>query len=155
MEGNLIFRVVVVIAALVLGATAVVAQQEKAAQEQQALMKSIAKNQYGVLARIARGQAPYDQAAVDGALTGIEADVGKIAVTFAENPKMNLPDATYGSSPKVWENKADFDSKIPAVLAALKESKGKITDVASAKAAFDNINGKCNGCHETYQLQLK
>ena len=68
---------------------------------------------------------------------------------------MNLPDATYGSSPKVWENKADFDSKIAPVLAAIKESKGKITDVASAKGAFDNINGKCNGCHETYQVKLK
>jgi cytochrome c556 len=155
MEGNLIFRIVVVIAAVVLGATAVVAQQEKAAQEQQALMKSLAKSQYGVLSRIARGQSPYDQAAVDGALTAMEEGVGKIAVTFTENPKMNLPDATYGASPKVWENKADFDSKIPAVLAALKESKGKITDAASAKVAFDNINGKCNACHDTYQVKLK
>jgi cytochrome c556 len=146
-------------AALAVAATAVVAQQDdkatKAAKDQQALMKSIAKNQYGVLARMARGQAPYEQAAIDGALAAIEADVGKIAVTFTENPKMNLPDATYGASPKVWENKADFDSKIPPVLAALKESKGKIIDAASAKVAFDNINGKCNGCHETYQVKLK
>lgn len=110
---------------------------------------------YGVLARIARGQSPYDQAAVDGALSSMEQDVPKIAAVFSENPKMNLPDATYGSSPKVWENKADFDSKVAPVLAAIKESKGKITDVASAKAAFDNINGKCNGCHETYQVKLK
>jgi len=146
-------------AALAVAATAVVAQQDdkatKAAKDQQALMKSIAKNQYGVLSRMARGQTPYEQAAIDGALAAMEADVGKIAVTFTENPKMNLPDATYGASPKVWENKADFDSKIPAVLAALKESKGKITDVASAKVAFDNINGKCNACHETYQVKLK
>lgn len=147
------------IAALSLGVTAVVAQQQqeadKAAKAQQDLMKSIAKSQYGVLARIARGQSPYDQAAVDGALVQLEQEVGKIAVTFAEKPKANLPDATYVSSPKIWENKADFDSKIPAVLAAIKGAKGKITDVASAKAAFDDINGKCNGCHETYQVKTK
>jgi cytochrome c556 len=146
-------------AAVAIAATTVVAQQDdkgrQAAQAQQDLMKSQGKAMYGVLARIARGQSPYDQAAVDGALSSMEQDVPKIAAVFSENPKMNLPDATYGSSPKVWENKADFDSKVAPVLAAIKESKGKITDVASAKAAFDNINGKCNGCHETYQVKLK
>jgi cytochrome c556 len=159
MEETLIFRSLVVISALGLGLTAVVAQQQqeadKAAKAQQDLMKSIAKSQYGVLSRIARGQAPYDQAAIDGALAQLEQDVGKIAATFAEKPKANLPDATYVSSPKVWENKADFDSKIPIVLTAIKGAKGKITDVASAKAAFDDINGKCNACHETYQVKTK
>jgi cytochrome c556 len=152
----LIFRILIAIAAIAMGATAVIAQQEdKAAKEQQNLMKSIAKSQYGVLARIARGQAPYDQAAVDGAIASIEQDVGKIAATFAEKPKANLPDATYVSNPKIWDNKADFDSRIAPVLAAIRDSKGKITDVASAKAAFENINAKCNGCHETYQTKVK
>jgi cytochrome c556 len=154
MEENLIVRTVVVVAALALGATAVVAQQEVASQ-QQALMKSLAKSQYGVLSRTARGQSPYDQAAIDAALTQMEADVGKIAATFTVNPKMTLPDAQYGPSPKVWENKADFDSKVPVVLAAIKGVKGKITDAASTKVAFDDINAKCNACHETYQLKLK
>jgi cytochrome c556 len=158
-EGIVIFRSLVVIAALALGLSGVVAQQQqeadKAAKAQQDLMKSQGKSQYGVLSRIARGQSPYDQAAVDAALAQMEQDVGKIAVTFAEKPKANLPDAQYVASPKVWENKADFDSKIPPVLAAIKGVKGKITDVASTKAAFDEINAKCNGCHETYQLKVK
>lgn len=148
-------RVLIAVVAVVVGASAVLAQQLDVAQRQQALMKSLAKSQYGVLSRIARGQSPYDQAAIDAALTQMEADVGKIAATFADNPKMNVPDATYGASPKVWENKADFDSKIPAVLAAIKGQKGKITDQASTKVAFDDINAKCNGCHETYQVKLK
>lgn len=155
----MISRIVVAIAALAIGATAVVAQQDdaatKAAKEQQALMKSLARPQYGVLGRVGRGQSPYDQAAIDGALRQLEENVPKIPATFTENPKMNLPDADYGSSPKVWENKADFDSKVPAVLAAIRNAKGKITDAASAKVAFDEINAKCNSCHETYQLNLK
>jgi len=85
----------------------------------------------------------------------LEQDVGKIAVTFADKPKANLPDAQYVASPKIWENKADFDSKIPPVLAAIKGQKGKITDMASTKVAFDEINAKCNGCHETYQVKMK
>lgn len=148
------------VAALALGVSTVVAQQQqqevdKAAKAQQDLMKAVAKSQYGVLARIARGQSPYDQAAVDGAIAQLEEGMSKVAVTFADKPKANLPDATYVSSPKIWENKADFDSKIPPVLTAIRNAKGKITDVASAKAAFDDINGKCGGCHETYQVKMK
>jgi cytochrome c556 len=152
MEGILIVRALVAVAAVVGAATIVVAQQNIAA-EQDALMKSIAKSQYGVLSRMARGQSPYDQAAVDGALAQMEEAVGKIAVTFATNPKMKLPEDKYSPSPKVWENKADFESKIPPVLAAIKSYKGKITDAASAKMAFDDINAKCNGCHDTYQVK--
>lgn len=147
-------RVLIALVAVAVAATTVVAQQDVAAQ-QDALMKSQGKSLYGVLARIARGQSPYDKSAIDSALAKMEEDVGKIAVTFATNPKMHLPDAKYSASPKIWENKADFESKIPPVLAAIKGAKGKITDVASAKAAFDDINGKCNACHETYQLKMQ
>jgi cytochrome c556 len=148
-------RVLIALFAVAVAATTVVAQQQQAAEQQDALMKSLAKSQYGVLARIARGQSPYDQAAIDGALAQLEEGVGKIAATFATNPKMHLPEAKYSASPKIWESKADFEAKIPPVLAAIKGAKGKITDVASAKAAFDDINGKCNGCHETYQMKMK
>jgi cytochrome c556 len=156
---TLISRILVAAAAVGLAATTVVAQQDdpamKAAKEQQALMKSFGRPHYGVVGRMGRGQSPYDQAAIDAAIAQIEEGVGKIAATFNENSKSWIPDADYGPSPKVWENKADFDSRIPPVLAAIKESKGKITDAASAKVAFDNINGKCNACHDTYQLNLK
>lgn len=147
-------RAVIAIVALAAGATAVIAQQDIAAQQDN-LMKALAKDFYGVLLRTARGQSPYDQAAVDTALVQIEQNVGKIASVFTPNPKMHLPDAQYSASPKVWENKADFDSKIPVVLTAVTGAKGKIKDAASAKMAFDDINAKCNGCHDTYQLKLK
>src|SRR5436190_2040852 len=128
-------RVLIAVAAVMLGASAVLAQQELAAQ-QDALMKSISKSQYGVLLRTARGTNPYDQAAVDGALAQMEEAVGKITTVFAKDPKAQVPDDKYGPSPKIWENKADFESKIPPVLAAIRAQKGKITDPASAKLAF-------------------
>lgn len=118
-------------------------------------MKVFSRPHYGVLGRTGRGQSPYDQAAIDSALATLEEAVPKIPATFAENPKKQLEGADYGPSPKIWENKADFDSKVPPVLAAIKNAKGKITDVASAKLAFDDINAKCNACHDTYQLNLK
>jgi len=92
---------------------------------------------------------------VSRSLAAIEQDVGKITKTFEPNPKENLPGADYGSSQKIWQNKADFDSKIPAVLKALADAKTSMKDVDSTKVAWDNIDAKCNACHDDYRLKLK
>jgi cytochrome c556 len=147
-------RTMIVAGTLLLGAGAVMAQQEIAVQQDN-LMRSIAKNQYGVILKMTKGDIPYDQKAVDDAIASIDADVGEIAKTFEVNPKQDVVNATYGSSPKVWQNKADFDSKIPPVQKAIADVKGKITDAASLKAAYTAINDRCNDCHETYRVKLK
>ncbi|KYG98605.1 cytochrome c [Bradyrhizobium sp. DOA1] len=147
-------RTMIVAGVLVLGAGAVMAQQEIAVQQDN-LMRSIAKNQYGVIQKMTKGDIPFDKKAADQAIASIEADVAKIAKTFEINPKQDVVNATYGSSPKVWQNKADFDSKIPPVQKAIADAKGKITDVASLKAAYTVINDRCNDCHDTYRVKLK
>ena len=83
------------------------------------------------------------------AIAQLEESVGKIATVFTPNPKQNVVNATYGASQKIWQNKADFDSKIPPVAKAIADVKGKIKDVASLKAAYTAINDKCTDCHET------
>jgi cytochrome c556 len=147
-------RMLIVAATLVLGAGAVMAQQEIAVQQDN-LMRSQAKSLYGVFLKMTKGDLPYNQKAVDEALASLEADVAKISKTFETNPKQDVVNATYGSSPKVWQQKADFDSKIPPVQKALADVKGKITDLASLKTAYTTINDRCNDCHETYRLKLK
>ncbi|ULK99199.1 cytochrome c [Bradyrhizobium sp. I71] len=147
-------RTMIVAGTLLLGAGAVMAQQEIAVQQDN-LMRSIAKNQYGVIQKMTKGDIPFDKKAADQAIANIEADVAKIAKTFAVNPKQDVVDATYGSSQKIWQNKADFDSKIPPVQKAIADAKGKITDVASLKSAYTAINDRCNDCHETYRVKLK
>lgn len=147
-------RTMIVVSTLLLGAGAVMAQQELAVQQDN-LMRSIAKNQYGVIQKMTKGEIPFDQKAADQAIANIEADVAKIAKTFAVNPKQDVVNATYGASPKVWQNKADFDAKIPPVQKAIADVKGKITDVASLKAAYTSINDRCTDCHETYRVKLK
>ncbi|NVN84749.1 MAG: cytochrome c [Rhodopseudomonas sp.] len=140
--------------ALLLSAGAVMAQQDLAVQQDN-LMRTQAKYLYGVISRTVRGQSPYDQAAIDAALVQLEESVGKIATVFAVNPKEDVFGGDYGSSPKIWQNKADFDSKIPPVTKAINDAKGKIKDVASLKAAYTEINDRCNDCHETYRLKLR
>ncbi|MDI3565148.1 cytochrome c [Bradyrhizobium sp. Arg816] len=147
-------RTMIVACTLLLGAGAVMAQQEIAVQQDN-LMRSQAKSMYGVILKMTKGELPYNQKAVDEAIASLEADVAKIAKTFEVNPKQDVVNATYGSSSKVWQNKADFDSKIPPVQKAIAAVKGKVKDLASLKAAYTSINDRCTDCHETYRLKLK
>jgi cytochrome c556 len=147
-------RMMIVVSTLLLGVGAVMAQQEIAVQQDN-LMRSQAKSLYTVILKMTKGDIPYDQKAVNEAIANLEADVAKIAKTFEVNPKQDVVNATYGASQKVWQNKADFDSKIPPVQKALADAKGKITNVASLKAAYTTINDRCNDCHETYRVKLK
>ena len=147
-------RTVVVVGALVLGVGAVMAQQEIAVKQDN-LMRAQAKSLYTVMLKTTKGETPYDQAAIDAAIAQLEQSVPTIASVFATNPKEHVVHATYGSSQKIWQNKADFDSKIPPVAKAIADAKGKIKDVASLKVAYDSINARCTDCHETYRVKLK
>jgi cytochrome c556 len=147
-------RIVVVAGILLLGAGAVMAQQEIAVKQDN-LMRGQAKSLYNVMLKMVKGEIPYNQAAVDAAIKDLEASVPTIATVFATNPKQDVVNATYGASQKIWQNKADFDSKIPPVVKAIADVKGKIKDVDSLKAAYTSINDRCTDCHETYRLKLK
>lgn len=145
-------RVFVAAAVLALGVSAVVAQQDVAVSQQN-LMKSQARNMYGVLGKMVKGDTPFDKAAADAALKALADDVAKIPTVFTTNPKQDVPNASFGSSPKIWQNKADFDAKVPAVTKAIADA--KFTDAASLKVAFDAIQAKCDGCHDNYRVKLK
>ena len=147
-------RTVIVAGALLLGAGAVMAQQDIAVQQDN-LMRAQGKSMYAVIGKMLKGDIPYDQAAVDTALTDLEASVPKIPTTFATNPKEDFVNATYGASQKIWQNKSDFDSKAPPVTKVIAEVKGKVKDLASLKMAYDSIQAKCTDCHDTYRVKLK
>jgi cytochrome c556 len=147
-------RTAIAMGALLLGAGAAMAQQEIAVKQDN-LMRAQAKSLYTVMLKMTKGEVPYDQAAVNAAIAQLAESVPTIPSVFATNPKQDVVDATYGSSQKIWQNKADFDSRVPPVAKAIADVKGKIKDVASLKVAYDSINGKCNECHETYRVKLK
>ena len=85
--------------------------QQDLAVKQDNLMKAQGKSMYGVILKMMKGEIPYDQKAVDAAIAQLEASVPTIADAFATNPKEDVVNATYGASQKVWQNKADFDSR--------------------------------------------
>jgi cytochrome c556 len=137
-----------------LGVGAVMAQQDVAVKQDN-LMRAQGKSMYVVILKTVKGETPYDQKAIDAAIAQLGESVPTIPKVFATNPKEDVVNATYGSSQKIWQNKADFDSKVPPVAKAIADVKGKIKDVASLKVAFDSIQAKCTDCHETYRLKLK
>jgi cytochrome c556 len=147
-------RTVVVVGALLLGVGAVLAQQDVAVKQDN-LMRTQGKSMYSVILKMTKGEIPYDQKAADAAIAALQESVPTIPKTFETNPKQNVVNATYGSSQKIWQNKADFDSKVPAVAKALADVKGSFKDAASLKVAYDTIQAKCNDCHETYRVKLK
>jgi len=153
-ENRQMMRMVVVAGALLLGVGAVMAQQDLAVKQDN-LMRAQGKSMYGVILKMTKGEIPYDQKAVDTAIAALQESVPTIPKVFATNPKEDVVNANFGSSPKIWQNKADFDSKVPPVAKTLAEVKGKIKDVASLKVAYDQIQAKCTDCHETYRLKLK
>lgn len=147
-------RIVIAVGTLLLATGAVLAQQQVAVQQQN-LMKAQGKSMYGVLLKMVKGETPFDQAAVNAALTELEADVAKIPTVFATNPKEDVVNATFGSSQKIWQSKADFDAKVPPTTKAIVDAKGTAKDAATLKAAFDAIQAKCTDCHETFRVKLK
>jgi len=147
-------RMVIVAGALLLGVGAVMAQQDVAVKQDN-LMRAQGKSMYGVLLKTVKGEIPYDQAAVDAAIADLEKSVPTIAAAFETNPKEDVVNATYGAKQAIWQNKADFDSKVPPVSKVIADVKGTVKDTASLKVAFDAIQEKCTGCHETYRVKLK
>jgi cytochrome c556 len=143
--------VVVVVGTLLLGAGAVMAQQDLVNQNQ-TIMKGNGKNA-GILAAMVKGEKPYDQAAVDAALTQLDDTAKKLPTMFPESVKGLKAEGDYSTSPKIWEDKAGFDAHIASFAKVVTEAKAKIRDIDTLKATFPGIGKECGGCHETYRVK--
>jgi cytochrome c556 len=151
-EPPMMMRTVVVVGTLLLGMGAVVAQQDLVTQAQNT-MKANGKNLGGVLSPMFKGEKPYDQAAVDAALTQLDDTGKKLPTLFPASLKDGKWEGDYSPSPKIWEDKAGFDSHIASFAKVVSEAKAKIKDLDSLKANFPAIGKECGGCHETFRVK--
>ena len=145
-------RVLVVAAALLLSVGAGVAQQDIVKKDQD-VMKATGRALGGVLSPMFKGEKPYDQAAVDGAIKTLEDTAKNLPTMFPASTKGLKADGDYSSSPKIWEDKAGFDAKIADFTKAVSDAKAKIKDADTLKANFPSIGKACGGCHETYRVK--
>lgn len=146
-------RALLVVGALLLGVGAVSAQQE-IVKERQTLMKSNGRALGGTLSAMAKGDKPYDQAAVEAALTVLDETARKLPTLFPDSTKGLKAEGDYSTSPKVWEDKAGFDAHIVTFAKAVTDAKAKIKDLDSLKANVGGIGKACGGCHETFRLKI-
>lgn len=146
-------RMFVTVAAVLLGIGAVYAQQDVVNQRQTS-MKENGKNIGGVLGAMAKGEKPYDQAAVDAAIAKLAENAKTMGTLFPENTKGLKADGKYSASPKIWESRADFDSHVANYTKAVNEvSAAGIKNLDALKAAVPALGKQCSGCHETYRLK--
>jgi cytochrome c556 len=146
-------RALLVVGALLLSVGAVSAQLE-IVKERQTLMKSNGRALGGTLSAMAKGDKPYDQAAVEAALTVLDETAKKLPTLFPDSTKGLKAEGDYSTSPKVWEDKAGFDAHIVTFAKAVTDAKAKIKDLDSLKANVGGIGKACGGCHETFRLKI-
>ena len=136
------------VAAFAFGVTAVVAQQDPI-KERMALMKGNNDNAKIVVAMI-RGQAPFDAVKVDSAFAQWGETAQKLPGLFPDNSKTGEKTR---AAPKIWEAKADFDTKAAAFGKAVAENRDKAkTSLDGLKAALGVVGKTCDNCHEDYRL---
>ena len=146
----MILRITLAVSAIAVCMTAAAAQEAVKARKD--VMGAIAKPYYGVLARMNRGQVPFDPAAANAALNLIAAESQKVAAVFATNVQPDKK-SDYDASPKIWQNKADFDAKLAAFVKAADENKNGAKDLDTFKVAFQNVSKACDACHENYRVK--
>jgi cytochrome c556 len=145
-------RTVVVVGSLLLGTSVVVAQQNVVAQTQ-TLMKNSGKSLGGVLGAMVKGDKPYDQAAVDGALSQLSDLAKKLPDQFPDSVKGIETDGDYSASPKIWTNRSEFNAQIASFTKAVSDATGKVKDLDSLKVTLPTIAKQCGNCHEGFRVK--
>ena len=53
--------------------------------------------------------------------------------------------------PKIWEDKAGFESRAAAFAKAVADNKDKVKTLDELKVAYPLVTQNCNACHNTYR----
>jgi cytochrome c556 len=140
-------RALPVLAALVLGITAASAQNVAIIKERQDHLEKMGDAVKPVGAMY-KGEADFDLAKVQEALKVIQENAPKLPPLFPDDSKTG---GDTEALPKIWENKADFESRFQKLADAAKAAESAITDEDSFPDAWKSVVGNCGGCHKQYR----
>jgi cytochrome c556 len=137
---------------MVSAATGAVIAQSDPIAARRALMKANNDNAKIAVAMM-RGQAPFDPAKVDAAFAQWTETAQKFDALFPDNSKTG---GDTRASPKIWENKADFNAHIAAFRKAVADNRDKAkASVEGLKVAIGAVGQTCDDCHEDYRLSRR
>lgn len=144
-------RTTVTVLAVVLGVGAAAAQSDPV-KTREDLMKSN-NNGAKAVVQMAKGQKPFDAKVVEAAFTQWADTAKQLPDLFPDNSKTGGDNR---ASPKIWENKADFNAKIADFAKVVADNKAKaVASLDGLKAAVGAIGKSCGGCHDDYRLAKK
>jgi cytochrome c556 len=144
----MMIRTVFAVAALAIGITAVTAQSDPI-PARKALMKKNG-DEAKIASAMLKGEAPFDLTKAKTALATFQDAGEKAPALFPDNSKTGGDTAAL---PKIWEDKADFNTRLAKFAADAKAAAGTVTDLDTFKAAMGNIGKQCGGCHELYRVK--
>lgn len=120
-------------------------------EDREAIMKAMGKA-VGSVAPIAKGEAPFDAAAVAAAFAAINENAAKIDVATLFPAGSNTGEST--ASPKIWEDAAGFQAAVDKLKAdAAAAAAANSADLEAFQAQFGAVTKNCGACHETYRIK--
>ena len=141
-------RTILISGVLAIGITSVMAQSDPIAARKD-MMKQVGRANADV-AKISKGDAPFKLETVQAALKTIQDASRAMPNLFPDNSKTGGDTAAL---PKVWETKADFNTRWEKMGKDAATAAAKIVDEASFKTAYSEVTGNCGGCHEGYRMK--
>lgn len=132
-------------------ASAAAATGAKASIEQREHLMENYKKQMGTMAKMVKGEAPFDAAAFQQAADNLDADAGKPWEHYTPESAQEESEA----KPEIWSKPDEFKKEIDkftAATAALKvaAASGKLDDV---KKPFGEVGQSCKSCHDSFRKE--
>jgi cytochrome c556 len=144
----MLLRTIMAVLGVCLTAGAVMSQSDPIAARK-ALMKEN-NNHARAMVQMMRGQAPFDGTAVEAAFTQWADTAKKLPGLFPDDSKTG---GETRATPKIWENKKDFDAKAADFGKAVADTRDSAkASLDGLKAAIPVVGKTCDNCHEDYRL---
>ena len=141
-------RMMIVGAALAIGATAVLAQANPIAQRKETMKGVGAATAAGN--RMVKGEAPFELSKAKEILQTYASAADRMHTYFPENSKTG---GETTAAPKIWESQAEFRKRFDDWAADIKKASAQTKDLDSFKEAFGTVTKACGGCHETFRIK--
>jgi cytochrome c556 len=137
-------RIVAAVAALGIGATIAYAQNLDAIKNRRDVMRAIATA--GITNfKMMKGEAPFDLAKVQAGLKIYQDEAAKLKGLFPDDSKTG---GDTDASPKIWQERPQFNAAIESFINGAKAAASAITDEQTFKAEYPKVVTSCGGCHK-------
>lgn len=140
-------RVLFILPAVALVAAPAAAQNLPVIKERQDHLKKMGDAVKPVGAMY-KGEADFDLAKVQAAVKVMQEKAALLPALFPDDSKTGEDTEAL---PKIWEEKADFESRFKKLGDAAKAAESSITDEDTFPDTWKEVMGNCSGCHKKFR----